>query len=169
MSRDPEAELALFNTLKASVIESRAHCRRSGVTQAERVGLFVTTLRRNWPFDRTSYMYGYRDFSGYRHETRRMSYKPDDPLKLFNLMTDPRFWRDVCVVANPKEHPMINAAAERAITHLDTEEPDHEGSLRVLDGLLASMNVSLQEQQKHLQNLTETREIAARQMQQVAG
>lgn len=97
--------------------------------------MFVTSLRREWPHSTHSYRQ-------YWCHPARIHVKPDDPLGIYRLVTEPRFWLDVGVVRDPKDHPMINAIAEKAKAEIDNEDQDHDGSLRVLEGLAENLAIS---------------------------
>lgn len=118
--------MTLSATLLQALRASAPHVRRARVSQAERVGLFVTALRQAWRVHR---------------------FRPADPEKHFRLLTDPRFWLDVCVVARPQDHPMINAAAVKALAAFDQEDPDPEGPLRVLEAMLGNLQETPKDQE----------------------
>lgn len=160
MSRNPDVEIALSQAFKVALREVWRHLRRDGVTQKERVGLWVTTLRRHWPGEAVTWQHGYWSRTRSRRTWHRL-----DPGNHYALTTDPRFWVDVCVVARPKEHPMINAVAERARAQFDEEDPDYEGSLAVVGELLGGMRATIAAADKLVRDATSLRSIAEVQMQ----
>lgn len=131
-----EDETTILPLLVNAILHANRICEKSLRTQAERVGLFTTHLRSEW-ISKIG-----------RYKRSELTYYT------FGLLTDTRFWIDAGIVARPKDHPMINALAEKALRMADQEQDDMKAQLRIMEAEVASSQ-SLMIRMKELVNASE--------------
>lgn len=118
MSREDEAKV--LPLIVKAILHTNELCYKTPRTNAERVGLFTTSLRSLW--------------IGNIGRLQR----DELPYYSFSLLTDPRFWLDAGIIARPKDHPMINALAEQALRMADAQTDDFKSSLKIMDAEINS-------------------------------